>query len=447
MKLRPSEIFFSQDSISNKWGEQSSCRSKLIGKTLDELLTEHISLKDIPNITVVIKNGKFYTADNRRLWIFRKAEELGFVHTIEVDHVARRHVKRKKFTTNNGGISIKIRGSGDPGGITWKTWKPNSNQDKKENTEKFALRSHVIHSRVQGPFIKQKTTKVNQYSFCNNTFTKAQLTRTYKSSYSDCISAMPDVLCDNDFLGICRASSSSFCNFLLWLRAHKLLDFFIGLILHRRKSIKRSSFDEEPSITSKSSFESSKINTLLRVQGPIIKQGRTSVNRNSFCNKPVTEAQHPSTYKLVYSKNNSDKPDLLCDNAIWSNSESIIPNIEILHSSLKRSIAEEESLLRSKSSFKASNKNTLLRVQGPFIKQKTTKVNQYSVCNNTDTVSQHTSTNKSSYSDKISADVRCDNDFLDICESSSASFCNFLLWLGARQFLDFFSGLILQGQK
>lgn len=107
MKLKPSEIFFLQDSISNKWGEQSFCRSKLVGETLDELLTEHIAVKDIPNITVVIKDGKFYTADNRRLWIFRKAEELGFVHAIEVDHVTRRHVKRKKFTSKNGGISIK----------------------------------------------------------------------------------------------------------------------------------------------------------------------------------------------------------------------------------------------------------------------------------------------------------------------------------------------------
>lgn len=264
----------------------------------------------------------------------------------------------------------------------------------RRSTSSVESRNRTTSLRVHGAFINQNKPNFNQNPFCNNTFTKAQLRRTFKYPYSDYISARPDVLCDNELLGICEASSSSFCNFLLWLREHALLDFFIGLLLYRRKSIKRTSFEEKPSIRSTSSFESSKRNTLLRVQGPIIQQGRTSVNRHPFCIKPVTEDQDLSTYKLVNSKNNSDKPDFLCVNDVWSNSESIIPNKEILHSGPKKSINEEEPSLGSKPSSEASNRNTLLHVQGRFIKQKATKVNQCSVCDNTCTVSKHTSTNK-----------------------------------------------------
>jgi hypothetical protein len=52
-----------------------------IGETLDELLNGHCNVESIPKISVAQRNGKWFTSDNRRLWVFRKAEEIGFLKT------------------------------------------------------------------------------------------------------------------------------------------------------------------------------------------------------------------------------------------------------------------------------------------------------------------------------------------------------------------------------
>uniref|UniRef100_A0A8W8JE73 Uncharacterized protein n=1 Tax=Magallana gigas TaxID=29159 RepID=A0A8W8JE73_MAGGI len=70
-------IYYSQDSISNKFGKSTEHAGVLIGETLDKLLTGECSIHDIKTIQVVFRNGRYLTADNRRLWIFKKLEELG----------------------------------------------------------------------------------------------------------------------------------------------------------------------------------------------------------------------------------------------------------------------------------------------------------------------------------------------------------------------------------
>ena len=52
--------------------------------------------------------------------MFRKAEEIGFLKSIYVNETD--YIKNDKFTTENGGTSIRVRGS--PGGSLWRTWKP-----------------------------------------------------------------------------------------------------------------------------------------------------------------------------------------------------------------------------------------------------------------------------------------------------------------------------------
>lgn len=79
-RRKPSEIRFSQDSIKNHW-KDNSCQ---IGETLDQLLKGEIIVDDIEKITVNIKNGNLYSADNRRLWVFQKLEKLGKCDTIAV---------------------------------------------------------------------------------------------------------------------------------------------------------------------------------------------------------------------------------------------------------------------------------------------------------------------------------------------------------------------------
>lgn len=121
MELRPSEIFYSQDSIMNRFGDYTMHGNTYIGETLDQLLQGHCNVNNIPTITVVNKYGKWYTSDNRRLWVFRKAEEIGFLETIDVSVSS--YLNGNKFTTENGGTSIRVRG-GTPGGRLWRSWKP-----------------------------------------------------------------------------------------------------------------------------------------------------------------------------------------------------------------------------------------------------------------------------------------------------------------------------------
>ncbi|XP_071181122.1 rac guanine nucleotide exchange factor JJ-like [Mytilus edulis] len=121
MELRPSDIFYSQDSIMNRFGDYTMHGNTYIGETLDELLQGYCNVNSIPTITVVKKYGKWYTSDNRRLWVFRKAEEIGFLETIDV--TVSSYLNGNKFTTENGGTSIRVRG-GTPGGRLWRSWKP-----------------------------------------------------------------------------------------------------------------------------------------------------------------------------------------------------------------------------------------------------------------------------------------------------------------------------------
>ena len=85
MELRPSEIFYSQDSIMNRFGGYTPHGNTCIGETLDQLLNGNSSVQSIPNISVAQRNGKWFTSDSRRLWVFRKAEEIGFLKTIYVN--------------------------------------------------------------------------------------------------------------------------------------------------------------------------------------------------------------------------------------------------------------------------------------------------------------------------------------------------------------------------
>jgi hypothetical protein len=72
LELKPSDILYSQDSISN----QFHCGIRYIGDTLDQLLIDSSYVQRIPNIQVVERNGTLFSMDNRRLWVFKKAEEL-----------------------------------------------------------------------------------------------------------------------------------------------------------------------------------------------------------------------------------------------------------------------------------------------------------------------------------------------------------------------------------
>ncbi|KAJ8317888.1 hypothetical protein KUTeg_002979, partial [Tegillarca granosa] len=115
LSLPPSEIRYTQESIGRTFGRCTNHAFKPIGETLDELLTGMCSVYSIPNISVIWKNGKYYSAENRRLWVFKKAEELGKCNKES-------YIPPFKWTTQNDGESLYVRG--DPGGSCWKKFTP-----------------------------------------------------------------------------------------------------------------------------------------------------------------------------------------------------------------------------------------------------------------------------------------------------------------------------------
>jgi hypothetical protein len=82
--LAPSQIRYSQDSISNTFGDNTDHAGQYIGETLDEIVRNPDTADRIPNISVFNIDGTWITSDNRRLWVFKKAEELGILSSIEV---------------------------------------------------------------------------------------------------------------------------------------------------------------------------------------------------------------------------------------------------------------------------------------------------------------------------------------------------------------------------
>ena len=102
--LDPKIIHFTQDSISNYY------RGKVytVLENVTKLKLGIITVDDIPTIKVFKdKSGKIWTLDNRRLAAFRKAgvSKIPIIWADD-DDIQSIH---KKLTTDNGGISIKIR--------------------------------------------------------------------------------------------------------------------------------------------------------------------------------------------------------------------------------------------------------------------------------------------------------------------------------------------------
>ena len=84
----------------------------LIGETLDDLYYGRATISSIPRITVVWIDGKWYSVDNRRLWIFKQLEKLGKCGKIPV-HIGC-DISDEKLTITNDGFSVRLRGL--PGG-------------------------------------------------------------------------------------------------------------------------------------------------------------------------------------------------------------------------------------------------------------------------------------------------------------------------------------------
>lgn len=118
LSLFPSDVRYTQDSIGNTFGRCTSHADTLIGETLDDLLLRRCSIYDIPRISVIRRSGKYYSADNRRLWVFKTLEELGGCGEIPVFEIDEYDIPPMKWTTYNDGESLNVRRN--PGGRHWR---------------------------------------------------------------------------------------------------------------------------------------------------------------------------------------------------------------------------------------------------------------------------------------------------------------------------------------
>lgn len=190
--LRPSEIRYTQDSISNTFGNYGRYANKLIGESLDDVLLGYCSVDDIPTIRVININSAWYSADNRRLWVLKKVEELGKCTKIPVylDYYLPDH----KFTTENDGLEVSVRRN--PGGSVWRRWAPKRNHGKSgktvtgqhsgskqtkiketSNTKRDQSDKHVMtqssddrrheteSSELRLPFAHSRTSRTNKYNY------------------------------------------------------------------------------------------------------------------------------------------------------------------------------------------------------------------------------------------------------------------------------------------
>lgn len=99
--LCPSEIRYSQDTISHEFSNGTSLTS-----TFARLISGKEKVTDLPAIKCVCRNGKWYAGSrgNRRLFLYKKLEEAGTLKTISV---MRYHNEDRNFTTTGSGLNVR----------------------------------------------------------------------------------------------------------------------------------------------------------------------------------------------------------------------------------------------------------------------------------------------------------------------------------------------------
>ena len=102
LELRPSEVFFSQATIKDHFRRGY----RTIYETLEQCTNDPCTVDNIPKITVCKKDGKWFTLDNRRLWVFRQLEAKGLLSSISVFESD--SIPECKYNTKNGGTSVEI---------------------------------------------------------------------------------------------------------------------------------------------------------------------------------------------------------------------------------------------------------------------------------------------------------------------------------------------------
>jgi len=139
-------------------------------------------------MNVMERNGKWFTPDNRRLWVFRTAEEIGFLKTVKVNVIY--NIPNNKFTTVNDGQSVRLR-KGYPGGKIWRNWKPQrptSDAVKSRETSYYLNRSDVSSGNT---FTRRYTTIRDNLSYSYNQNRHGTHLSFHSNSSQNCDSLCP----------------------------------------------------------------------------------------------------------------------------------------------------------------------------------------------------------------------------------------------------------------
>jgi hypothetical protein len=80
MLLDPNIIYFTHSKIRERF---SGC-GKTIEETFNELKSKKIKIEEIPKIKVLFDGEKYYSENNRRLYLFKKCKENGLLVMIDV---------------------------------------------------------------------------------------------------------------------------------------------------------------------------------------------------------------------------------------------------------------------------------------------------------------------------------------------------------------------------
>ena len=103
--LSPSEIRYSQDSISHKFHD-----GNLLTSTFARLISGQLSVTSLPTLECAQKDGNWYVSSgNRRLFLYKKLQEAGVISTITV--LNSYSTGGRNFTTKCSGVYVRCRGS------------------------------------------------------------------------------------------------------------------------------------------------------------------------------------------------------------------------------------------------------------------------------------------------------------------------------------------------
>ncbi|XP_077973299.1 uncharacterized protein LOC144428234 [Styela clava] len=103
--LRPSEIRFIHDTIAYNFRDRN-----VVNFVAEMVRKRMLRPSAFPTINVFKRDGKYYSLNNRRLYVFRVGEYNGVIGEIEVNIVGENELKEWKFTTQNDGREVTLRG-------------------------------------------------------------------------------------------------------------------------------------------------------------------------------------------------------------------------------------------------------------------------------------------------------------------------------------------------